>query len=196
MEKILLLTDSASDLTPEDEARTGIRVLNLPVSVEGKEYTDRVDLTPDEMYQILNTCKELPTTAHLNMVDFAEAFQKAAEEGYTDIIYMGLNSHGSATYQSALLGKKLFYEHLPQYADVKIHLLDSLSYSYGYGYPLVLAAAVGIRVPPRRNWWTLSRISCATGSSILPCIPCSLPSGRAGSARRQALWGRCSGSSR
>ena len=25
MEKILLLTDSASDLTPEDEARTGIR---------------------------------------------------------------------------------------------------------------------------------------------------------------------------
>ena len=141
MEKILLLTDSASDLTPEDEARTGIRVLNLPVSVEGKEYTDRVDLTPDEMYQILNTCKELPTTAHLNMVDFAEAFQKAAEEGYTDIIYMGLNSHGSATYQSALLGKKLFYEHLPQYADVKIHLLDSLSYSYGYGYPLVLAAA-------------------------------------------------------
>ena len=36
MEKILLLTDSASDLTPEDEARTGIRVLNLPVSVEGK----------------------------------------------------------------------------------------------------------------------------------------------------------------
>ena len=31
MEKILLLTDSASDLTPEDEARTGIRVLNLPV---------------------------------------------------------------------------------------------------------------------------------------------------------------------
>lgn len=45
MEKILLLTDSASDLTPEDEARTGIRVLNLPVSVEGKEYTDRVDLT-------------------------------------------------------------------------------------------------------------------------------------------------------
>ena len=68
MEKILLLTDSASDLTPEDEARTGIRVLNLPVSVEGKEYTDRVDLTPDEMYQILNTCKELPTTAHLTMV--------------------------------------------------------------------------------------------------------------------------------
>lgn len=116
-------------------------VLNLPVSVEGKEYTDRVDLTPDEMYQILNTCKELPTTAHLNMVDFAEAFQKAAEEGYTDIVYMGLNSHGSATYQSALLGKKLFYEHLPQYADVKIHLLGSLSYSYGYGYPLVLAAA-------------------------------------------------------
>ena len=142
MEKILLLTDSASDLTPEDEARTGVRVLNIPVGVEGKEYTDRVDLTPDDMYKILNTCKELPTTAHLNMVDFVEEYQKAAEEGYTDIIYMGLNSHGSATYQSAVMGKKLFYEHLPQYAGtVRIHLIDSLSYSYGYGYPLVLAAA-------------------------------------------------------
>ena len=142
MEKILLLTDSASDLTPEEEARTGIRVLNIPVSVEGKEYTDRVDLTADEMYRILHTCRELPTTAHLNMVDFAEAFRTAAEEGYTDILYMGLNSHGSATYQSAMLGRKLFYEHLPQYnGAVKIHLIDSLSYSYGYGYPLVLAAA-------------------------------------------------------
>ena len=74
MEKILLLTDSASDLTPEDEARTGVRVLNIPVGVEGKEYTDRVDLTPDDMYKILNTCKELPTTAHLNMVDFVEEY--------------------------------------------------------------------------------------------------------------------------
>ena len=72
MEKILLLTDSASDLTPEDEARTGVRVLNIPVGVEGKEYTDWVDLTPDDMYKILNTCKELPTTAHLNMVDFGK----------------------------------------------------------------------------------------------------------------------------
>lgn len=81
-----------------------------------------MDLTPDDMYKILNTCKELPTTAHLNMVDFVEEYQKAAEEGYTDIIYMGLNSHGSATYQSAVMGKKLFYEHLPQYAGtVRIH---------------------------------------------------------------------------
>ena len=141
MEKILLLTDSASDLTPEEEARTGIRVLNLPVSVEGKEYTDRVEMTPDDMYRILNTCKELPTTAHLNMVDFVEAYRTAAEEGVTDLIYMGLNSHGSATYQSAILGKRYFYETFPQYAQtMKIHLIDSLSYSYGYGYPLVLAA--------------------------------------------------------
>ena len=141
MEKILLLTDSACDLTLEEEARYGIRVLNLPVSVDGREYIDRVDLTPDEMYRILNPCQELPTTAHLNMVEFAEVFQQVAEEGYTDIIYMGLNSHGSATHSAAVMGKQLFFQHRPDcVGKLNIHIVDSLSYSYGYGYPLVLAA--------------------------------------------------------
>lgn len=159
------------------------------MSVEGKEYTDRVDLTPDEMYQILNTCKELPTTAHLNMVDFAEAFQKAAEEGYTDIIYMGLNSHGSATYQSALLGKKLFYEHLPQYADVKIHLLDSLSYSYGYGYPLVLAAARRDQGATAAELVDFIQDFLRRRELYFAMYTLQFAKRSAGSARRQALWG-------
>ena len=79
MENILLMTDSACDLSPEEEARYGIRVLNLPITVDGKPCIDRVDVTPDQMYGILNTCTELPTTAHLNMLDFLDAFETRPE---------------------------------------------------------------------------------------------------------------------
>ena len=140
-EKILLLTDSACDLSPELEQRYGIRVLNIPILFEGKSYADRVEITPDEIYEILNTKEELPGTAHLNMVDFAEAYQKAVQEGYNRIIYFGLNSKGSSTFDASLMGKKLFFEYQPELeGKVEIYNIDSLSYSYGYGYPLMLAA--------------------------------------------------------
>lgn len=141
MENILLMTDSACDLSPEEEARYGIRVLNLPITVDGKPCIDRVDVTPDQMYEILNTCTELPTTAHLNMLDFLDAFEAAEREGYTHLIYMGLNSHGSATFSAAAMGKQFFFEKNPE-RTLSITLIDSLSYSYGYGYPLVLAAGL------------------------------------------------------
>lgn len=141
MEKILLLTDSACDLTPEQEAESGVRVLNLPLSVHGEQLMDRADITPDEVYHILNTEEELPTTAHLNMVDFAQAYKAAADEGYDRIIYVGINSKGSATYEASLMGRSIFFENCPEYAEtVKIYNVDSRSYSYGYGYPLQLAA--------------------------------------------------------
>lgn len=141
MEKVLLLTDSACDLTLEEEQQYAIRVLNMPIGVNGKEYIDRAEMTPDEMYQILNTCQELPTTSHINMVEFSEVFCQAASEGYTDVIYMGINSHGSNCHSAAVMGKELFYQQHPELqGKVHIHIVDSLSYSYGYGYPLVLAA--------------------------------------------------------
>ena len=54
---------------------------------------------------------------------------------------MGLNSHGSATFSAAAMGKQFFFEKNPE-RTLSITLIDSLSYSYGYGYPLVLAAGL------------------------------------------------------
>lgn len=141
MEKILLMTDSACDLSLEEEAAYGIRVLNIPLYIHGEQKIDRAEVSADEIYRILNTENELPTTAHLNMVDFAQAYKAAADEGYTSIIYVGINSKGSGTFEASLMGRELFFEHCPEYVgQVQIHNVDSRAYSYGYGYPLVLAA--------------------------------------------------------
>lgn len=140
-EKILLLSDSACDLTLEDEKRLGVRILNIPLCVRGESLMDRADITIDEIYRELNSCTELPTTAHINAVEFGDAYLQAVEEGYNRIIYLGLNSKGSSTFNASLLGKKNFFAEHPQYGEtVKIYNIDSLNYSYGYGYPLIMAS--------------------------------------------------------
>ena len=50
MSKIKFLTDSASDIAPQDEAELGIQVIPFPVSIEGKTYLSRVDFNNEQFY--------------------------------------------------------------------------------------------------------------------------------------------------
>ena len=48
-EKILIASDSTSDLGAELIERYGIKILPLGITVGGKNYTDGVDIDPDMM---------------------------------------------------------------------------------------------------------------------------------------------------
>ena len=50
-EKILIASDSTSDLNPELIERYGIKILPLGVSMGDKQYTDGVDITPEDIYE-------------------------------------------------------------------------------------------------------------------------------------------------
>ena len=62
MQRIKIMTDSASDV-PNDVARQlGIDIIPIPIAVDGKGYLEGVDFTPSEFYHILEGAKEIPTT--------------------------------------------------------------------------------------------------------------------------------------
>ena len=46
MNHTLIVTDSASELLPEQESRYGIKVLPFSIVVDGKSYVERRDFTP------------------------------------------------------------------------------------------------------------------------------------------------------
>ena len=53
MEKVKIITDSASDISPADEAAYGIEIIPFQVSLGEKTYTSRVDFANDGFYALM-----------------------------------------------------------------------------------------------------------------------------------------------
>ena len=67
MTKIQFITDSASDVSAQDEQELGIRVLPFPVSFGDKSYISRVDFDNDKFYEMLEAATEIPTTSQITV---------------------------------------------------------------------------------------------------------------------------------
>jgi len=141
VEKIKLMTDSGSDISYENEARYAICIIPFKITVDGKSYTSRVDFNNDQFYALLENSTELPATSQITLFEFCELYEKFYVEGYTDLIYVAINSRGSSTYENAVLAVSDFYEAHPEAeGNFAIHLIDSGLYTGCYGYAVVEAA--------------------------------------------------------
>ncbi|MEG0368223.1 MAG: DegV family protein, partial [Coprobacillus sp.] len=89
----------------------------------GKEYKDRVDLQPDQFYELLNNVQALPTTSQPAPQDFLTIYEEAKKAG-DSVVVMTLSSQISGTYQSANIAKDL-----AEYDD--IYVIDSLNATQG-----------------------------------------------------------------
>ena len=112
---VTFITDSASDLLPEEAAEMGITVLPLKVLFGSEEYADCVNLTHAQFYEKLVESDVLPTTCQIPPAEFAEAYAAVTARG-DDAIVLPLSSRLSGTYQSAVIAAE-------DYAN--IHVLDT-----------------------------------------------------------------------
>lgn len=141
MAKIKLVTDSTSDLPKELQEKYNITVFPLTIINGDNEYEDGVTMTAYEFYDVLESCDKLPSTSRITPGVLTDDFEKAWKDGYTDYIYVCINSKGSSTYQGAILESEDFYEDNPDAEnDMKIHIVDSLTYSMGYGWAVIEGA--------------------------------------------------------
>lgn len=141
MNKIKLMTDSASDIPIELEQELDIRILSFPLTVGDKGYIERVDFTNDEFYQLLLDTPKIPATSQITSIQFEQEFQEIYQQGYHELIYVSINAKGSNTYNSALMAKDGFFEKNPDAKEkFQIHILDGKTYTMAYGYAVVEAA--------------------------------------------------------
>lgn len=138
--KTTIITDSACDI-PLEQKLSNVEILNFHIAVDGRDYEERVDFSFVEYYKILEECKDIPTTSHITMISFCEKYQELYENGTTDIIHVTINKTGSATYDAAVMAKKMFFEEAKD-CNMNITILDSACYSVGYGYPIIKADAM------------------------------------------------------
>lgn len=111
-----IISDSASDLTPEEAKEFGVTVLPLKTLIDGEIYRDGVDITKEEFFEKLETAKELPKTSQLLPYEYEEILEPIIEKG-DEAIIITLGSSFSGTYQNALAAAE-------KYGD-KVHVIDS-----------------------------------------------------------------------
>ena len=129
-EKIIITSDSTTDLSPELRERYGVDLMRLVVSLNDKDYTDGIDITPEMIYENYQTSKTLPKTAAPNLEDCDAFFRKYTEQGYS-VIHFTISSEMSSTYQNSVVAAQ-------DYPNV--HVVDSRNLSTGGGLLVIRAA--------------------------------------------------------
>lgn len=115
---IKIITDSTSDIDLKYAQELNVEVVPLKVIIDGKEYKDRIDLQPEEFYDLLVNSQTLPSTSQPSPQDFIDLYE-TAKNNNDSVIVITLSSVISGTYQSANLAKDLV-----DYDD--IYVIDSL----------------------------------------------------------------------
>ena len=141
MSKIKIVTDSGSDISYKNEDLYDIEILPLKIALGGESYTSRVDFDNSKFYEMMDETDEIPLTSQITSFEFGELYGELFEQGYTDVIYVGINSEGSSTYYNSVMAKDQFFEDNPDAIDkFNIYCIDSKSYSLCYGTAVVEAA--------------------------------------------------------
>lgn len=129
-EKIIIASDSTSDLSPELIERYGIKILPLGITVGGNTYTDGVDIDPDMIYDVYEKTGELPKTSAVNIAEFEDFYAQYTQEGYSIVLFT-ISADMSSTFRHAQLAAE-------DYDNV--YVVDTRNLSTGGGL-LVIAAS-------------------------------------------------------
>jgi len=127
---IKILTDSSSDLSKEILEKYDITVIPLKVNMEGNDYLEGIDLTPQEFFLKLFSSENLPKTSQPSPAAFGETFSKFREDD--ELLCLTISSGLSGTYQSACMGKEL--------SDANVTVFDTLAGSLAHGFQIIHAA--------------------------------------------------------
>lgn len=98
--QVAIITDSASDLPPVLADRHGIHVVPVRVSLDGRDYLDRLGLSAAEFYRRMARCAQLPQTSQPPPGDFRRVFEHVLGHQPAGV-YVGLSRPLSGTLQSA-----------------------------------------------------------------------------------------------
>lgn len=141
---MILVTDCAADLPPEEVSELGVVVAPLFIQFpEGEVASD--DISPDDFYNRLEAMRPaVPTTAQPSSEIFAGIYRRLAQ-AQQEILSIHISSGLSGTLNSARLGAS-------QAGQAVVHLFDTLTLSGGQRFQVLAAARAA------RAGWSMEAI--------------------------------------
>jgi DegV family protein with EDD domain len=128
-DRIAIITDSTSDLSPEHREQYGITVVPLYVVWGSEELRDGVDIDKEGFYSRLPKDPIHPKTSQPSPADFVQAIQAT---GAQQVLILTIASALSGTLNSA--------QQAANQVSAEVHAVDSFSTSMGLGWQVLAAA--------------------------------------------------------
>ena len=128
---IAVLADSCNDIPQELLDKCHIYILPLMINYKDASYRDRVDITPEQVYERFQ--EEIPKTSLPLPETIVETFAKIKADGFDQVIVSAISSGLSGTYQTI----KLLAEDIP---DMRIAVIDTLNIAIASGFVALYAA--------------------------------------------------------
>ena len=116
--KVAVITDSSAVLHTDLLQSENLFVLDIPVTIDGQEYVEGVNLTAQEFYEKMAASSELPKTSQPSLAKFEEILSSLPSQGYTYVIGLFLSSGISGFYQNIQFLKD-------EYPELTVALPDS-----------------------------------------------------------------------
>ena len=122
--KYKIVVDSCCELPKQYKQDERFQIIPLGIEVGDYFILDDESFNQKEFLEKVAACPQCPKSSCPSAERFMEAYHSDAEEVYV----VTLSSHLSGSYNSAELGRNLYYE---KYGEKKIHVVDSESASCG-----------------------------------------------------------------
>ena len=129
MRKINIVTDSSNDLTKAVIEKNQIEVVPFRINFDEESFLDGVEIDVPLLYKLVNQTKSLPKTSAVSPAQFHDMFSKYPKD--EDVIYIGLGSGFSGTFNNAVIASKEFSN---------VYVIDSENLSSGVGIQIIMAA--------------------------------------------------------
>jgi DegV family protein with EDD domain len=131
-----LVTDSNSQITADLVQRFDVEVVPLTVTIDGVDHLEGAGLDADGFYaRFVGGVHPTITTSQPSPGRLAEAYERLADRGCTDVVSIHLAEAMSGTVTSATLAARS--------VDVPVHVIDTGSASFGVAV-CVWAAGVAV----------------------------------------------------
>ena len=139
-EKIMITSDSTTDLSDALRERYGIELMRLGITLGDQTYTDGIDIDPEMIYSNYKENKTLPKTSATNPADAIRFFKQFADQGFS-VVHFTISSDMSSTYQNCVVAAQEFEN---------VYVVDTRNLSTGGGWCSPPASCASRARAPKR----------------------------------------------
>lgn len=122
--RVKITGDSVLDLSKEMMDQYDITISPFAITLDGKEYRDTIDITPELIYEKVQGGAEIPVTSAINVAEYYTFFKQFVDD-YDYVIHFNISSASSSTHQNAVLASQEFEN---------VVAIDSQNISIGIGF--------------------------------------------------------------
>lgn len=103
MKRVVITTDSSSDLTVEMARDLEVEIIPIPITIGDRSYIDNgIDITPEDIYAANDNEGLAAKTAALSMLEYYDFFKQFTDQD-CQVVHLSIGAGYSSTYQNSVM---------------------------------------------------------------------------------------------